>query len=503
MPYELQPPIVVPEKPHAVLGASSFQTWGVCPGSIALGEDLPKSTSSYAKEGTAAHALLEMCLIEKFDAEEAIGQVFVVEGEQFTVDHDMADAINSSIDVIQSYMGEDGVLLVEQQVSLTHMTGEEGAVGTLDIGIVKDKGTTLVIIDFKYGQGVMVYASEPLPTDPPSVKPNGQVGMYGSGFIHDHGFMYENIEKIVLVVLQPRMEWTDEYTITLAQLGEFEDVVREAAGQVELNRVVKAEGNTLDLVPGEKQCKFCKAKGVCPALREHTSKSLATIAEPSKLSDFEDLSLPKQAAAVVVNEGVTNEQLAEFMRAVPLIEEAVAAAGEETLRRLTAGQEIPGFYLGIGRAGRRKWASDEQAKTELTRSGRMKVADACEQVVKSPTQIEKLAKNTRWWPKVAPLIVQPPGGPKICKDGDTNPRYAIASDVKEFANLDEPATIAKVFAAQTQNGWLVETSDGQTIVLDPKDREAIKLAVKDAPVAPLQELLASRKAVPALEDIMG
>jgi hypothetical protein len=443
--------IEVAEKPHARLGASGFHTWGACPGSDVLGEGIDKPSSRYAKEGTAAHALLEHCLevqgIERgagfLDAEHFIGEEIIVEGEVFIVDNDMADAVNSAIDIVRSYMIEGDMLFVESEVPIDHLTGEEEARGTCDIAIVSADGTTLTIADYKHGQGVMVYASEK-----EGGAPNGQLAMYASGWLQANGFLYEEITTIRLAIIQPRMEWHDEHTISIEELRAFEDVIREAAGRVELNRQYSQQGGVIDLNPGEKQCKFCKAKGICPALREASTKALAIVADPSRLDEFEDLSVPKKAAAVVVNEGVTNERLSEFLRAVPLIEQAIEAAGTEALRRLTAGQELPGFYLGVGRAGRRAWANEEEARKELTKSGRLKVSEATVAKVRSPTQIEKLAGKTRWWPKVAPLIVQPEGGPKVCQVGvDRNATYKIASDVSEFQDLTAVEQVSAALSA--------------------------------------------------------
>jgi hypothetical protein len=196
----------------------------------------------------------------------------------------MADAINSSIDILRTYMDDGAVLYCEGEVPLQHITGEEDAVGTCDVAIISNKGTMLTIADLKYGQGVMVYASDRF-EDAAGTKfqrPNGQLAMYASGWLQANGFMYEDVQQIRLVVLQPRMEWHDEYLIPLNELRLFEDSVRDAAGRVELNRQVAAEGNELDLVPGEKQCKFCKAKGICPALRNSTASAL-TVMPPSEV----------------------------------------------------------------------------------------------------------------------------------------------------------------------------------------------------------------------------
>lgn len=437
--------IVVSEKPHAVLGPSGWHTWGACPGSVPLSEGVPRTSSKYADEGTAAHAVLELCLSEGKDAETLIGEDVIVNGEAWVVDNEMADAVNSAIDIVKTYVKPDrgDVLQVEQTVPLGFMTGEQGAEGTCDVAAITENGTHLVIMDFKYGKGVMVYASEKLMVRdvdedaPGAQQPNGQLAMYGLGWLEKHGFLYEDVTKVTLVVLQPRLEWVDDFVMPLEALRAFEEEVREAAGRVELNRQVAAEGNDLDLNPGDKQCKFCKAKALCPALRNFTANALSTTVEPSQLAEFEDLSLPKKAAALQVSDATTPDQLAEIMRAWPLIEEFGKAVRAEVERRLFAGEPVPGFYLGVGKAGNRQWSDADTALKELTKGGRLKMDEATTRKVISPTQAEKkLKERPKIWSKIAPLIVSPPGGPSVCRDGDKNKPYEVASPVESFENLD-------------------------------------------------------------------
>lgn len=442
--------IEVAEKKHAILGPSGWHTWGSCPGSVPLSEGVPKVSSKYAREGTAAHQVLEECLLEGADAETKIGNEYIVEGEVFACDQEMADAVNSAVDIVRSYMDDGATLQVEQSVPLAQMTGEEDAEGTCDIAIICEGGTHLVIADFKYGKGVQVYASEKLDEQDAAAghapRPNGQLAMYALGWLHKWGMLYEEVTKVTLVVIQPRIEWTDEFTVPLEALREFEGEVREAAGRVELNRQVHAEGNALDLVPGEKQCRFCDAKAHCPALRNSVSTALQTVS-PSEVTDFQDLSLPKQAAKVQLNEGISSEKLAEFMRAVPLIEDAIKAARAEVERRLFAGEEVPGYYLGIGRAGNRQWSDDELALKELSKGGRLKMDEATTRKVISPTQAEKLLSDRpRIWSKIAPLIVKPEGKPSVCREGDKNKPYEIASPAESFANLDAPSALEDVMS---------------------------------------------------------
>ena len=87
----------VAEKPHAELGPSKWDQWGTCPGSIPLTAGMPNNSSAYAREGTAAHQLLQDCLEGGFDAEDLLGREYEIEGEVFIVDMDMADAVNTAL----------------------------------------------------------------------------------------------------------------------------------------------------------------------------------------------------------------------------------------------------------------------------------------------------------------------------------------------------------------------------------------------------------------------
>lgn len=483
----------VVEKQHAVLSPSGWQTWGNCPGSVPLAEGIHVPTSSYAKEGTAAHALLERCLNEKADAEDFIGETYEVEGEVFTVNNEMADAVNSAVEIVNSYLDDGAVLQVEQTVPLAQITGEEGAEGTCDVAIIREHGKHLIITDFKYGKGVMVYASDFLPNGEVGKRPNGQLAMYGLGWLHKYGMIYEDIERVTLVVLQPRLEWVDEHEVPIEQLREFEALVREAAGAVEMEKLEYLSGGAdLTLVPGEKQCKFCNAKGICPALKASVSTALKTIVEPSKVEDFENLSVPKQAAAVTVNADVSNEKLAEFHRAIPLIEEAIKAARAEVERRLFAGETVPGVYLGIGRKGARSWVDKDTALKELTKSGRLSMADATDRVPISPTKAEELLKDRpKIWKALQPFIDQSEGKPKVCVEGvDKNKPFSIASAVEDFDDIDAPKIMTSKAVAGGE-GLYVEASDGSHIVIPPKqvNGKLIKLTHVGLPMAPLLEAL--------------
>ena len=94
---------------HARLGASGAHRWMKCPGSIRMAEGLAERTSSYAQEGSAAHAVAEECLQKDKDADELIGKK--VEGVLVT--EEMANAVQRYLDYVRERSG-GCELLVEQ-----------------------------------------------------------------------------------------------------------------------------------------------------------------------------------------------------------------------------------------------------------------------------------------------------------------------------------------------------------------------------------------------------
>ena len=81
---------------HARLSPSAAGRWTKCPGSIRLVESLNvvDESSFAAEEGTAAHELLELCLLEGLPPLHYEGRILnkcPVQPEGFTVDSEMIE----------------------------------------------------------------------------------------------------------------------------------------------------------------------------------------------------------------------------------------------------------------------------------------------------------------------------------------------------------------------------------------------------------------------------
>ena len=127
---------------HARLSPSSASRWVACPGSLRLiGERGIKDTSSRAaEEGTAAHELLEVCLLHGKPPIDYLGVRFnpcEFEPHGFLVDKEMVDYItevyNWTVDRVTRTKGK---LFSERRVKPGDMFGRSDCQGTADVTII-------------------------------------------------------------------------------------------------------------------------------------------------------------------------------------------------------------------------------------------------------------------------------------------------------------------------------------------------------------------------------
>jgi hypothetical protein len=71
-----------------------------CAGAAALYKDKPDTGSKFAREGSCAHQVAEMCLKTGKPATHAIGLVLF----DTTVDADMAGFVQSYVDAVREYL---------------------------------------------------------------------------------------------------------------------------------------------------------------------------------------------------------------------------------------------------------------------------------------------------------------------------------------------------------------------------------------------------------------
>jgi hypothetical protein len=234
--------LVVAEKSHATLGASTASRWMACPGSVKLGEGQPESSSIFAQEGTAAHALAELSLRKGVDPHTFIGMT--IEGVE--VDDDMADNVGVYVDYCDNIrLRED--YWIEQRFNLGALNPPAPMFGTADFVAYDPAVKQLQVVDLKYGQGVVV-----------EVEGNKQLRYYALGAVLAHPELA--IEQVVITVVQPRALHPDGFI--RSEVVTYEELVGFAGDLLDAARRTQDPDAPLATGP---HCRFCPAIAICPA----------------------------------------------------------------------------------------------------------------------------------------------------------------------------------------------------------------------------------------------
>ena len=378
---------------HAQLSPSSAVRWMTCPGSVRMCEGIPDTSSDASLEGTMMHTVSSHCLTRGTDA---VGYIGVTDPETgLILQAEQAQAVQTYVDTVRDICETTGgKLLVEQRLSIWHMTGEEDAHGTADAVILTMD--ELIVIDAKFGRGVAVDAEE-----------NPQLMMYAAAAYVEHELAYD-FKRVRMMIVQPRLNASLEWTIPVTELNEFMEEVQVSA---ELTRQPDAP-----LMPSAKGCQWCRAKATCPAITNQI------------MDDFDD----------VVPETADERDLARIMANADMIEKWVKAVRAEVERRLLAGEPVPGYKLVQGKKGNRQWA-DPDAAEETLKSMRIKHDQMYDYKLASPTSIEKLAKagdvGPRQWTKIQDLITQSEGQPSVAPESDKRPALVTSATASDFDDV--------------------------------------------------------------------
>jgi hypothetical protein len=404
---------------HAKLSPSGAHRWLRCPGSVVLEAPYPDTSSIYAREGTAAHELSAMVLEnEDADAQGYVGYKIEFDDNdevvQWLVTKDMADYVDDYVKLVRD-MAEGKTLLVERRLPIDHLTGEDGATGTSDAVIVDTTGNNLTIIDLKYGMSRV------------EARDNPQLMMYALGALEEYSILGD-FATISMYIHMPRLNFVSEYHVPTEELLADGEDIRKGA---QMCRAAEDEDPTTlseFLEPGEAQCRFCKAKSTCPALRAEMTDVVGGDAACT-LDEFAEF-LPE-----TVDTATGDNYLPMAMAKVDLVEAWCKSVRAEVERRLLAGQKVDGYKLVEGKRGNRKWGSEAEVEG-LLKSFRMRQDEMYDFSLISPTTAEKVLKqNPTRWAKVKELITQSTGKPSVAPATDKRPELVVPSVAADFSDL--------------------------------------------------------------------
>lgn len=385
-----------------------------CPGKPAMEKGLPDRGSSYADEGTAAHAVLEMSLEQGRPASAFVGRLIECDNSTVEVTLDMAGHVQTAIDAIKQIAGTLSVQ-AEGRVNYSSYLGtpRDEAWGTADVVAVR--GTELQVMDLKYGMGVEVDAED-----------NPQLKLYGLGALEQVRLLGEDPETVRLVILQPRIKSApSEWTISVKDLeawgrGRARSAVISRINAIDTKKLIRdRDWEDAFLVPGEKQCKFCRAKATCPKLREDSLTLLGM--STASIEDFEDGTLPEKLDVADV------DWLAAVLSKADLIEGWLKSVRGEAESRLLAGQPVPGYKLVQGKAGNRQWTDAADAAQALADLGTEAYTTP---TLVSPAVAEKLCKKVGL---PLPSTTQTPGRPHVAPASDPRPELQVTPSADGFS----------------------------------------------------------------------
>jgi hypothetical protein len=372
---------------HAKLSPSKRSRWALCPGSIREEAKYPDEGSGPAAiDGTHSHTLLEHCVnLALSDPTKEIGQTFADHDGEFVIDKDRAERVKVAIDYIKSRVTVlDGAayVLSESKVDPAFLLGRNDLSGTVDVQIVQIgwtegagvvEGSTLELIDYKDGMGIV------------SAKGNLQLEQYAYGVLAGYKLPVNDaypFNTVRMTIIQPKlamrgMNAISSHDVSVADLlANMGTIVKQAAA---------TDQPDAPLVPGDSQCKFCRAKGSCAALASNVMKEVGIMFQPvvSNTLDIAQQSADREPSTM------DDAQIAQIMEAAPLMRQLLEGVEKEALRRLKAGQSIAGLKLVNGR-GSRTWSlTEEEIAIRLIKMGVPK-GNVYETKLVSPAKAEKL-----------------------------------------------------------------------------------------------------------------
>ena len=375
----------MPPEAHSVLGASAADRWMNCTPSAQLTAGMEDETTTFAAEGTAAHALCEWKVrkaLKMRAGRRPTSDYWTDKMEEFTDDYR---------DFIMDLVGQakltckDPVTLIEQHLDFSCYVPD--GFGTGDFLLVADK--ELNVVDFKYGRGVAVYADH-----------NPQMMLYALGALNLFDCLYD-IEQVTMTIFQPRLSSISTWTISAEELYKWAEEVLKPKAEL----AAKGEG---EFISGS-WCRFCKARNTCRARAE-------SFLELAKMEFQPPVLLSDEEVAEVIEKA---DELSKWASDV------MAYAQAEAIEN---GKHWNGYKLVEGRSTRR--FTDEKKVEEAAKGAGY--TDIYNKSLITLTAFEKLMGKDIFNEVLGSYVTKPAGKLTLVPVSDKRPEVTVNTVNDEF-----------------------------------------------------------------------
>lgn len=377
---------------HALLGPSSSARWLACPPSARLTEFMPNETSVYAEEGTKAHYLCEQVVRRSLPGWAGLPPAAMDDlmgGDAYDAEMKEAAKLYAEfIHTIYDSFPHTPTVCVEQHVKMTYWVPE--CFGTCDCLLIGDG--VLHVIDFKYGAGVPVSPEE-----------NTQMMLYALG-AWDLFSATDDIQTVRMSIVQPRIQSEPE-TWEIPE----NNLIRWAEDFLKPMAKLAWEGKG-ELNPGEKQCRWCKAKPQCRAWKEKYGPLADFVCHTDPGANDPRLLTPDEIGAWLVEA----QGIADYVKSLQ----------EYAQQQLQCGTAIPGWKLVEGRSVRR--FTDQDAAFKAIEASGIQEAMLYERSPISLTAAEKLLGKKHFAEVCGGYVEKPKGKPTLAPESDKRPAYDAA-----------------------------------------------------------------------------
>jgi CRISPR/Cas system-associated exonuclease Cas4 (RecB family) len=301
-PDPLEPELVF-RPPLAATRPSNMRRRYLCPGSARLEAGLPDQDSVDASEGRLLH---------KYWANPEYDRAFLSPQQR--------DIIRTADDLVEQVLARLSITNATHTVDREITISTPKLPGTPDLVYHWPEQNTALVTDLKSGFANIEGADQ-----------NLQLRAYAVLV----AWNYDPIETVFAAILSPRKPPRER--ITLANYSRPD--LDRAATQIET--IIKAtEQPDAPLRAGEEQCRYCRAKVICPEFRKAATTSLLALNPDKELSKT-----AREAYLTRKIKECSDDQLEQLIKACKLVEFADTAANDEARERIQAGK-YGRFYLG-------------------------------------------------------------------------------------------------------------------------------------------------------------